>query len=487
MIDASVLILLPLVGAGVIAILPVTHRVAAYLSVLVALGVVGGVAGLVYRFEPDAGLQFEDDVAWISDLGIRYHVAVDGLTLAMMAMTALVMACAIGYAMWDDRGRTRLYFALLLMLESALLLLFCARDLVLFYVGFEAMLIPLYFLVGVFGGTRRGPATLKFVIYTAVGTLLMLVGILALGLGVEGGPSFAYADVAGSEEDWIFFTFIAAFLIKAPVWPFHGWVLDAYRASPPEVGAALSGLASKAGAFGLLALVLPIFPGPAAEYQWLIIAAATVGLLYGSFVAFRQPDARGVVAYSSVGQMGLVVLGIFVLNDQGATGAAFQMVNHALLSAALFLLIGWVERTVGTSQFAVLGGLARGRPVLATLVIVVGVCTLAVPGSSTFASEFLILLGAFQEEWWLGAGASVAVVLAAMYMLRWISAILHDREGVAVGQHRPHELAPGAFLSIVPLVLAILALSVWPFGLTDRVDPTTTVLMQSASQEANTP
>ena len=324
-------------------------------------------------------------------------------------------------------------------------------------------------------------------IYTAVGTLLMLVGILALGLGVEGGPSFAYSDVAGSQENWIFLTFIAAFLIKCPVWPFHGWVPDAYRSAPPEVAAGLSALASKAGAFGLLAIVLPIFPQPVADFQWPIIALATFGLLYGSFLAFRQPDSRGVIAYSSIGQMGLVVLGIFVLNDQGATGAAFQMVNHALLSAALFLLAGWIERTVGSGDFAVLGGLARGRPVLATVVIVVGVAALAVPGSSTFASEFLILLGAFQEQWWLGAIASLAIVLAAMYMLRWISAVLHDREGVAVGEHRPRELAPGAFLTIIPLVVAVIALSIYPFGFTERVDPTTAVLTQSAAQEANGP
>jgi NADH-quinone oxidoreductase subunit M len=486
-IDASVLIFVPIVGAVVIGILPLSHRAAAYLSVLVALGVVGGVAGLVYRFEPDGGLQFEDDVSWIPDLGIRYHVAVDGLTLAMMAMTALVIACMVGYAMWDDRGRTRLYFALLLGCEGALLLLFCARDLVLFYVGFEAMLIPLYFLIGVWGGENRGRATLKFIIYTSIGTLLMLIGILTLGLSVPGGPSFAYSDVAGSNEDWIFLTFILAFFIKCPVWPFHGWVPDAYRTATPEVAAGLSGLASKAGAYALIAIVLPIFPGPSADWRWPLIALATTGLLYGSYLAFRQPDSRGVIAYSSIGQMGLIVLGIFVLNDQGATGAAFAMVNHALLSAALFLLAGWVERTVGTGDFRMLGGLARGRPVLATICIIVGVCALAVPGSATFASEFLILLGAFQAAWWLGTIASVAIVLAAMYMLRWISAILHDREGVAVGEHRPHELAPGAFLAIAPLVIAILALSVWPFGLTELVDPTTTILTQSAAQEVDAP
>ena len=302
----------------------------------------------------------------------------------------------------------------------------------------------------------------------------MLVGILALGLGVEGGPSFAYSDVAGSSEDWIFLTFILAFLIKCPVWPFHGWVPDAYRAAPPEVAAGLSGLASKAGAYGLIAIVLPIFPGPSADWRWPLIALATTGLLYGSYLAFRQPDSRGVIAYSSIGQMGLIVLGIFVLNDQGATGAAFAMVNHALLSAALFLLAGWVERTVGTGDFRVLGGLARGRPVLATIVhhrgrlrprgaglgdVRVGVPDPAggVPGGLVARRHRVAGHRAGRD---VHAALDLGHPARPRGRRRRRAPPARARAGRVPGHHRRS-------------CIAILALSMWPFGLTERVDPTT--------------
>jgi NADH-quinone oxidoreductase subunit M len=487
-INATVLIAVPLAGAVLLALLPISRALAAYLATLVALAVAGAVAGLVYRFDIGGGEQFVTDEAWVESLGIRFHVGIDGLSLAMVAVTALVMACVIGYAAWEGGARTRPYYALLLLLESALLLLFTAQDLIMFYVGFEAMLIPLYFLIGIWGGARRTQATLKFLVYTFVGTLLMLVGMIALALEQEGGITFDIDALAGSTSEWIFLTFLLAFAIKSPIWPFHGWLPDAYRQAPPEVAAVLSGLASKAGAYGLLRLVLPIFPEPVAEYRDILLVLAMVGLLYGSLLAFRQPDSRGVIAYSSIGQMGLITLGIFVLNDRGASGAAFQMVNHAILSAALFLLAGWIATQTGSDLFVRLGGLARGRPILASVVLVIGVATLAVPGSSTFASEFLILLGAFEYEVWAGVLASAAIVLAAMYMLRWISAVLHDRVGAAVEETAPPDLAPaGGLLTIVPLVLAILALSFYPFGVTDRIDADTTRLSEPAAQEAAAP
>lgn len=483
-IGATALVLLPVGGCLLLAILPLSRQLAGTLALLVSLAVVGGVAGLVYRFDPAKGFQFGTNRAWLPDLGIRFHLAIDGLSLAMMALTALVMTCAIGYAGWAAQYRTRAYFSLLLLLEAALLLLFCARDLILFYVGFEAMLIPLYLLVGIWGGEHKSRATLKLVIYTFVGTLLMLVGILALGLSAKGGPTFDLDRVGTSGSRWIFLSFVLAFAIKSPLWPLHGWVPDAYRNAPPETAAILSGLASKAGAYGLLRLALPLFPKPAADLRWWLVTLTTIGLLYGSLLAFRQPDSRGVIAYSSIGQMGLIGLGIFVLNDQGATGAAFQMVNHGLLSAALFLLAGWCETEAGASSFTRLGGLARGRPVLATTCMIVGVAALAVPGSSTFASEFLILLGAFQASALTGVIASLAIVLAAMYMLRWISALLHDREGPAVEEARPPDLLSGGFLAIVPLVLATLALSFYPFGVTHRIDPSTSSLTRPAATQA---
>jgi NADH-quinone oxidoreductase subunit M len=476
------LIVLPLIAALLAVILPLSRQGTALLALAAQVVPVYWLARtIVPGFPRDGSFAFETNRVWLEDLGVRFHVGMDGLSLVMVCLTVGVMTCAIGYAAWEGRYRGRGYYGLLLLLESALILVFCARDLILFYVGFEAMLIPLYFLMGIWGGAERRRATLKFVVYTFIGTLLMLVGMIVVGLDAG---TFDLAEIGTSDSRWVFGVFVLAFAIKAPLWPFHGWLPDAYRSAPPEVAAILSGVASKAGAYGFLRIVLPTFPEPVADFQWLLVAAALIGLIYGSLLAFRQPDARGVIAYSSVGQMSLVMLGVFVLNDRGATGAAFQMVNHGLLSAALFLLAGWVMHTTGQDAFVRLGGMARGRPVLATVAIVIGVAALAVPGSSTFASEFLILLGAFEAKAVVGVVASLAIVLAAMYMLRWISALLHDREGVAVGDANPPELSSGALAAILPLVLAVLALSFYPFAVTDYVDASSAGLAVPAAEAA---
>jgi NADH-quinone oxidoreductase subunit M len=481
-INATTLIVFPLIVAAVVLLLPLSREALAIVAVgAQVLPAYWLVRTIIPDTPTDGTFAFETNKAWLTDLGVRYHVGIDGLSLVMVCMTVLVLTCALGYAAWEGRYRGRAYFALLLVLESALILVFCARDLILFYVGFEAMLVPLYFLMGIWGGPGRRRGTLKFLIYTFIGTLLMLVGMIVIGLRAG---SFDLSEVGTSNSNWVFAAFVLAFAIKSPIWPLHGWVPDAYRSAPPEVAAVLSGVASKAGAYGLLRLVLPIFPQPVADFRWILVAAAVIGLLYGSLLAFRQPDARGVIAYSSLAQMGLVTLGIFALNDQGATGAAFQMVNHGLLSAALFLLAGWTAHTTGQDAFARLGGLARGRPVLATTVIIVGVAALAVPGSSAFASEFLVLLGAFEAKAVVGVIASLAVVLSAMYMLRWISALLHDREGDAVGASNPPDLKSGALGAIFPLVAAVLALSFYPHAVTRRVDVPASKLAVPAATEA---
>lgn len=481
-VDATTLIVFPVIIAALLLILPLSREGLGLVAVASqVLPFYWLLRNIIPDFPTDGTFAYETNKVWLEDLGVRYHVGLDGLSLVMVCMTVLVMTCAIGYGVWEGRYRGRAYFALLLLLESALILVFCARDLILFYVGFEAMLIPLYFLIGIWGGPNRRRGTLKFLIYTFVGTLLMLVGMIVIGLNAG---SFDLSEVGTSNSAWVFGTFVLAFAIKAPVWPLHGWLPDAYRSAPPEVAAVLSGVASKAGAYGFLRIVLPVFPEPVSDYRWLLVTLALIGLLYGSLLAFRQPDARGVIAYSSIAQMGLVTLGIFALNDQGATGAAFQMVNHGLLSAALFLLAGWTVHTTGRDAFAHLGGLARGRPVLATVVIIVGVAALAVPGSNAFASEFLVLLGAFEAKAAVGVIASLAVVLAAMYMLRWISAVLHDREGDAVGATNPPDLRSGALATLLPLVAAVLALSFYPHAVTERVDTTASNLAVPAAAEA---
>src|SRR5438045_2307843 len=284
----------------------------------------------------------------------------------------------------------------MLLLTAAIVGVFTAQDLLLFYVFWEAMLIPLYVLIGVWGGPGRLGATIKFVIYTMAGSLLMLASVIVLGLS-QG--TFDLTASWQSSSDWIFLGFVAAFAVKAPLFPLHGWLPDAYRESPPEVSAVLSGVVSKAAAYGFVRIAIAKFPDPTHDLRAPILALAAIGLVYGSLLAFRAPDVRGVVAYSSLAQMGLVTLGIFAVNDLGFNGAVLQMVNHGLISASLFLLAGMIERRAATGELALLGGFARGRPVLATVLMTVGIIALAVPLSTAFAGEFLILAGLFQNFW----------------------------------------------------------------------------------------
>jgi NADH-quinone oxidoreductase subunit M len=288
--------------------------------------------------------------------------------------------------------------------------------------------------------------------------------VIAFGLEAN---TFDLTQMGTSSNEWIFLGFAAAFAVKSPVWPFHGWLPDAYREPPPEVAAVLSGVISKAGAYGFLRIALPSFPEPVADWRVPILVLASIGLVYGSLLAFRAPDVRGVIAYSSLAQMNLIVIGLFAVNDSGLNGALLLMVNHGLVSAALFLLAGGIERRCATGQLNVLGGMARGRPILATILITTGVIALAVPGSSAFAGEFLVLNGIFDVGWgWAVVGAA-AIVLAAMYVLRLISAVLHQDVGPAVPD-AALDLRPAEVSVIAPLVVVLLALSFWPAAVTDH-------------------
>jgi NADH-quinone oxidoreductase subunit M len=373
----------------------------------------------------------------------------------------VVMAAAIAYGFWVGRERPRAYFGLMLFLTSAVVGVFASQDLLLFYVFFEAMMIPLYVLIGVWGGPGRLGATVKFVIYTMAGSLLMLAAVIVFGLSKN---SFDLVDTGPSNSTWLFLGFAIAFAVKAPLFPLHGWLPDAYRESSPEVAAVLSGVISKAAIFGFIRICFGKFPGPFDDFRNVILALAVVGLVYGSLLAFRAPDIRGVIAYSSLAQMGLITIGVFAENSAGVSGAVLQSVNHGLISATLFLLAGAIERRTSTGLFSRLGGMARGRPALATMLMATGVIALAVPGSSAFAGEFLILAGVFSSGWgWAVAGAT-GIVLAAMYMLRLISAVLHEARGSTVGDEAM-DLRPGELALVVPLVGVLLALSVWPAGI----------------------
>jgi NADH-quinone oxidoreductase subunit M len=463
----SVLIFLPVAGALLVWLLPLSRFWAGSIALLVSLVEVGVWIEVLVDFDFGGRLQQEQQVSWFSDLDVSYHVGLYGFSLWLVGLTVVVMAAAIGYAFWAGRERARAYFGLQLLLTGAVVGVFSAQDLLLFYAFFEAMLIPLYVLVGVWGGAGRMGATVKFVIYTMAGSLLMLAAIIVFGIS-QG--TFDLVDSGTSGSPWIFLGFVAAFAVKAPLFPLHGWLPDAYRESPPEVAAVLSGIVSKAAVYGLLRIAISKFPEPTEDFRLVLLLLAAVGLVYGSLLAFRAPDLRGVIAYSSLAQMGLITLGLFAGNDAGLDGAVLQSVNHGLLSATLFLLAGGIERRASTGELSLLGGMAKGRPALATILMTTGIIALAVPGSASFAGEFLILAGVFDEGWlWAVIGAG-AIVLAAMYMLRVISAVLHERRGSAVAE-AALDLRPAELGILVPLIACLLALSAWPAAISDRSFP----------------
>jgi NADH-quinone oxidoreductase subunit M len=458
-------IVLPLAAALVVWLLPLNAVSAGSLSLLAALAEVGVWIQMLVRYDfTKGGLQFSEHRSWFSDLDVSYHVGVYGFAVWLIGLTVVVMAASIAYAFWAGRERTRAYMGLMLFLTGAIVGVFAAQDLLLFYAFFEAMLIPLYVLVGVWGGPGRLGATLKFVLYTMAGSLLMLASVVVYGLSQH---TFDLVKIGPSSSQWIFLGFVAAFAIKAPLFPLHGWLPDAYRESSPEVAGVLSGVVSKAAAYGFLRIAVAKFPDPAHDFRAPILALSAVGLIYGSLLAFRASDLRGVIAYSSLAQMGLITMGVFAVNDLGLDGSVLQMVNHGLISATLFLLAGMVERRALTGELGRLGGMARGRPALATVLMTTGVIALAVPLSSAFAGEFLILAGVFQRGWGWAVVGAVAMVLAAMYTLRLISAVLHRDVGPAVSD-AALDLRPAELGVTVPLIACLLALSVWPAAVTQH-------------------
>ena len=463
----DVLIIFPLGAALLVWLFPLPRVLAGSAALVAAFVELGFWIYSTTRIEfHSEAMQLESRQVWFEDLGVSYHVGFRPFAVWLVGLTVVVMTAAIAYGFWVDRERPRAYFGLMLFLTGSIVGVFAAQDLLLFYVFWEAMLIPLYVLIGVWGGPGRMGATIKFVVYTMAGSLLMLASIIVLG--VQRG-TFDTLDqhFTASGSTWLFLGFAAAFAIKAPLFPLHGWLPDAYRESPAEISAVLSGVVSKAAAYGFLYFAIRIFPGPLADLRTAILSLAAVGLVYGSLLAFRAPDIRGVIAYSSLAQLSLIVIGLFATNLAGWNGAILQMVNHGLISTTLFLLAGTIESRTETGRLERLGGMARGRPALATLLMTIGVIALAVPGSTAFAGEFAILVGIFALGWGWAVVGAIAIVVAAMYMLRLISAVLHRKPGPSVAESA-RDLGGAELAILIPLVACLLFLSVWPASITDR-------------------
>jgi len=421
-----------------------------------------------------AGLQHVTDVVWISELGIHYKLAIDGLNVFLIGLTTLLFAAAILASNLRDNGRAPeragLFYFQFMLAESAVLGAFLAQDLALFVAFFDLMLIPFYFLIGGWGKEpNRIKATIKLVIYTLVGSLLMLAAAIATGVlaAQQDGGHITFVlsalqanPLSGGSQEWIFLCFAAAFLVKMPAFPLHGWMPDGYRAMPIEVLMVFSGVLSKVGAYGFLAIVLPLYPQAAAHFQTLMLLIGLASIVYGSVQAFSQSDARLIAGYSSVAQLGFITIGIFALNPQGAQGALLQMVNHGLVVAPLLFIVGLLaQRTGGSEDIREMGGVALRAPILASIFLIVAFATLAMPGSSNFVGEFLILLGVFKAKLTIAIIAFTGVVLASVYALRLFIRAMHNRVGPRVDSH---EISLRDGLVLVPLVLVIVFLAVYP-------------------------
>jgi NADH-quinone oxidoreductase subunit M len=473
----SVLILLPVAGALVVPFLSRDRagqiKGWALLVSLVTLGVAGVMLSL-FR-SGTAEMQFVEQAPWFPGLGISYHLGADGISLLLVALTALLTPVAIGASWREMESRPKEYAVFLLLLEAGMIGAFVALDLILFFLFWEAMLIPMYLIIGICGGERRIYAAFKFFLYTAVGSLLMLLAIIGLAVlykAQAGQYSFDLSQlqtvrVPAQLAMWMFLAFAFAFAIKVPVFPFHAWLPDAYTQAPTAM-LVLATMMVKVGAYGFLRFGLTLFPAQMVSAAPVFMLLAVIGVLYAGLVAIVQKDIVKLVAYSSVGHMAFIVLGIFSFTAQGISGATLQMLNHSISTGGLFVLVAMLSRRTKTTAIAELGGLAGRWPVLGALFTLVMFSSAGLPGLNGFVGEFLILLGAFQVQPMAAIFAGVGIVLAAIYLLWMFQRSLHGADcGVGKGFG---DLSIGEVLTLVPVVVLVVWIGLFPTSLLSRME-----------------
>jgi NADH-quinone oxidoreductase subunit M len=507
---------LPLAGTLVIAAIPepaggapadraARDLLAKRLALVFSLAALALSIVLAVRFKPGGPqFQFTEVYSWIPQFGVHYAVGVDGIALVLIVLTAVLMPVVI-LASWNDaegggaspggrsastgdtpgpprpgaprRHSVKTYFALLLVMETMMIGVFAATDVFLFYVLFEAMLIPMYFMIGSFGVGQRQYAAVKFLLYSLLGGLLMLVAVIALYVySAHGGAkgTFLFTDLTHLTlsvpvQKWLFLGFFIAFAIKAPLWPFHTWLPDAATAAQPGAAVLLVGVLDKVGTFGMLRYCLELFPAGARYFTPLVITLSVIGILYGAIVAIGQTDLKRLIAYSSLSHFGFIALGIFVLTTQGQVGATLYMVNHGFSTGALFLIAGFLIARRGSQQIADYGGVQKVAPVLAGLFLVSGLSALALPGLNTFVSEFLVLVGTFTKYKTPAVLATLGTILAAIYILWMYQRTMNGptRDEVrGMPDLRAREL-----WAVGPLIALIIALGVYPKPVIDIINP----------------
>jgi NADH-quinone oxidoreductase subunit M len=438
---------------------------------VVAVTALGVAAGVAFSFAPGyRGYQFTETVPWIPQLRIFYRLGIDGISLWLVVLNAFLTVIAILATPVASRHVNR-FVALMLAMSAGLAGVFMATDLVLFYVFWEAMLIPAYFLLWIFGeGERPGRAAIKFVLYTLAGSLLMLVGVIGEYV-FTGRQTFDLATLATlapspSIQFGLFFVFALAFAIKTPLFPFHGWLPDAYLAAPTPMLVTFAGVMGKAGAYGFLRIAVPLFPDPVWwwDWRWVIPVLAVAAIIWGALMAIAQRDMKLLVAYSSVSHMGFIVLGIFSYNVQGQQGAVLQMVNHGIIISALFLIVAWISDRAGTRDRSAMAGLALRMPVMAGVFFIVTLAALGLPGLNSFVGEFMTLLGAWQREPILAGFGAIGLVLAPVYMLRLFQGVM---QGAPAGPVPRSDIYAGQLTLLAPLIVLMFAIGLDPNVLTN--------------------
>ncbi len=463
--------LLPALGGTAVMLAP--RSAAKLLAIAVGVATLALAAYVAYSFDTGAhGYQFVERLPWIPDYKIDYHLGVDGISVWLLVLNAFLGVIALLATPQRTANLSR-FLGLLLLMQAGMTGVFLAVDLVLFYVFWEAMLIPAYFLLWLWGeGERPERAALKFVLFTLVGSLLMLVGVIGVYV-FGGGRSFDLQDLIHQNLDphvqfALFFLFAIAFAIKVPIFPFHSWLPDAYMAAPAAMLVTFAGVMGKTGAYAFLRFAVPLFPQPAYwwDWRWVLAALGVASIVYGAFLALAQRDMKAVVAYSSISHMGFIVLGIFALNAAGQQGAVLQMVNHGIIVAALFLIVAWIAARAGTTDRTAVSGLAPRMPVLAAVFLIATLAALGLPGLNSFVGEFMTMLGAWQLAPALAVIACVGLILTPVYMLRLYQGAMYGESAQAARAQPKIDIALAEVLVVLPLLVLMLVLGLFPYLLT---------------------
>ena len=475
------LILLPLAGAGVLLLLP--RRFTRGVALAITLIEAALSLGLWWTFDPAAGMQFTSSMPWIPSYGFSYSVGIDGLSVFLVMLSALLMPLCVWSSWHYIEERIRGYYALLLVLLTGMIGVFIALDLFVFYVFWEVMLIPMYFLIGVWGGSNRLYAAIKFFIYTMAGSLLMLVAILAMvwyRFHLQGTLSFSYSDLLaftasngiGGLKPWLFLAFAVAFAIKVPLFPFHTWLPDAHVEAPTAASVLLASVLLKMGTYGFLRFAIPFFPAEAFAplTSAVVVALAVIGIVYGALVALVQPDVKKLVAYSSVSHMGFAMLGIWAMTVQGVQGAIIVMIAHGISTGGLFFLIGMLYERRHTRLIADFGGLARVMPAFATVFVIVALSSIGVPGTNGFVGEFLVLIGSYLTHPWAATIAATGVIFAAAYLLWAVQRVVFNKLDNPANQGLA-DLSLREWAVLAPLLAGILWLGLYPSAVLRRTEP----------------